>query len=90
MFYNLHSSNERLAEIKRDLLLKEQRITFLTTALQRPVLEPPGVESANTRLRLSRNPAPRENLVISKSTSRTSSENIDAYCTKGSSISFFP
>ncbi|KAM5286609.1 uncharacterized protein RBU33_005190 [Hipposideros larvatus] len=67
-----------------DLLRKEQQSTFLSTALLRPVLEPPCVGSFNARLLLSRNPAPRENLVITPSTSRTSNDSIEAYCTKES------
>lgn len=78
VFYNLHSSNERLAEIRTNVLLKEGQNTFLSTALLRPVPEPPRVGHFNTRLLLSRNPAPRENWAISLSTSRTSNDSMEA------------
>lgn len=64
----LNTSSERLVEVRTDLLRKEQQSTFLSIALLRPVLEPPGVGSFNVRLLLSRNLAPRENLVITTST----------------------
>lgn len=64
----LNTSSERLVEVRTDLLRKEQQSTFLSIALLRPVLKPPGVGSFNVRLLLSRNLAPRENLVITTST----------------------
>lgn len=82
VFYNLHSANERLAEARTDLLAKERQNQFLSTALRRPVLEPPRVGSLNTKLLLSGNPAPRENVVIPKSTAQASNESLEAYCTK--------
>lgn len=91
MFYNLHSADERPAEARTNLLAKEQRNQFLSTALRRPVLEPPCVGSLNTKLLRSGNPAPRENLVIPKSTAQASiDDSLEAYCTEVSYISFFP
>lgn len=91
VFYNLHSADERLAEARTNLLTKEQQNQFLSTALRRPVLEPPCVGSLNTKLLRSGNPAPRENLVIPKSTAQaTNDDSLEAYCTEVSYISFFP
>ncbi|XP_032956686.1 ankyrin repeat domain-containing protein 26 isoform X2 [Rhinolophus ferrumequinum] len=78
----LNKTNDRLAEISTQLLVKERQNTLLSTALTRPVLELPCVGSFNTRLLLSRNPAPRENLVISTSASQTSNDSMEAYLTK--------
>ncbi|XP_074181070.1 ankyrin repeat domain-containing protein 26 isoform X2 [Rhinolophus sinicus] len=86
----LNKTNDKLAEISTQLLVKERQNTLLSTALTRPVLELPCVGSFNTRLLLSRNPAPRENLVISTSTSQTSNDSMEAYLTKVSHIIFFP
>ncbi|KAM5282410.1 ankyrin repeat domain-containing protein 26 isoform 2-T2 [Hipposideros larvatus] len=77
----LNKTNDKLAEISTQLLVKERQNTLLSNALTRPVLDVPCVGSLN-KLLLSRNPARRENLVMPTSTPRTSNDSMESYLTK--------
>lgn len=78
----LNKTNERLAKIRTKLLVKEQQNSLLSTALARPVLEPPCVASLHDSLLLNRNLAPRESLAVPTSTPRASNNSIETYLTK--------
>ncbi|XP_019489629.1 PREDICTED: ankyrin repeat domain-containing protein 26 [Hipposideros armiger] len=77
----LNKTNDKLAEISTQLLVKERQNTLLSNALTRPVLDVPCVGSLN-KLLLSRNPARRENLVMPTSAPRTSNDSMESYLTK--------
>ncbi|XP_058388576.1 ankyrin repeat domain-containing protein 26 isoform X5 [Diceros bicornis minor] len=79
----LNKTNERLAEISTELLLKkEQNRSLLSTLTTRPGLEPPCVGNHNSSLVLNRNLTPRENLVIPSSRPRPSNNSMETYYTK--------
>ena len=80
-FYNLHRTEERLAETTAQLQVVRElnRPQALTT---RPVLEPPRAGNLHTISVFSGNLTPRENAVISTSRLPPSNKSIETYLTK--------
>lgn len=90
-FFNLHRTNERLAEVSTELLLqKQQNRSLLSVPNTRPVLETPGVGNFNNSFVLYGHSLPRENLVIPTSRPRISNNSIETYLIKVCYIIFFP
>lgn len=84
-FYNLHRTEERLAETAAQLQVVRElnRPQALTT---RPVLEPPRAGNLHTISVFSGNLTPRENSVASTARSHPPNNSIDAFLTKVSCI----
>nr|KAF6498942.1 hypothetical protein HJG59_000716 [Molossus molossus] len=79
----LNKTNERLAEVSTELLLKQhQNRSLLRNLNMRPVLETPGAENLHNSFVLYGNSTPRENLVIPTSRSRASNNSIETYLIK--------
>ncbi|KAF6372046.1 hypothetical protein mRhiFer1_009783 [Rhinolophus ferrumequinum] len=72
--YNFHSTNDMLAEMETQLLMKSPRDTSLSTAPSRPVPLPPCIGRLNVWFLPRGNLAPREQLVIRTSTPQTSNK----------------
>ncbi|XP_032958151.1 ankyrin repeat domain-containing protein 26-like [Rhinolophus ferrumequinum] len=70
----LNNTNDMLAEMRTQLLMKSPRDTSLSTAPSRPVLMPPCIGRLNDWLLPRGNLAPREQLVIRTSTPQTSNK----------------
>ena len=91
MFYNFRRAVENLAEIKTKLLIrKPQNKSVLSSVMTRPVLKPQGVGSLNHGLISHGNSVPREHLLTSVSTSRTSDESPEINLRKVGYVSSFP
>ncbi|KAG8519330.1 Ankyrin repeat domain-containing protein 26, partial [Galemys pyrenaicus] len=81
----LNRTNERLAEIGTKLFVeKQQNKSLLNSLTVRPVLDPHYLGDLNNGLVLNKHLSPRENLVISLSTSnqRPSSNSVETFLTK--------
>lgn len=90
VFYNLHRTNERLAEMSTKLLVKKQQNkSLLSSLITRPVLEPQGVGSLNHGLISHGNFVPRENLVTPVSTPQISRKSPETPLSKVGYVIFF-
>ncbi|XP_012588223.1 PREDICTED: ankyrin repeat domain-containing protein 26 isoform X2 [Condylura cristata] len=81
----LNKTNERLAEISTKLFVeKQQNKSLLSSLTVRPVLDPHYPGDLNNSLVFNKHLSPRENLVISLSTSnqRPSSNSMETFLTK--------
>ncbi|XP_058525557.1 ankyrin repeat domain-containing protein 26 [Ochotona princeps] len=76
----LNKTNERLAELRTELLLEKQQRWLLSTLGGRPPLESPS--NLQTSLVLNRNLIPKENLGISTSRPQPSNHSVDDYLAK--------